>query len=84
MLYTHLPLDSRSTPIQSRKITVTRPLNANVARKANASITPPNCASTPDAATTTWRSSPSGSPDATAQASSPPSIAPARAVATDS
>ena len=43
-------------------------------------MTPPNWARTPDAATTSCRNSPSGSPRITAQASSPPMIAPAIAV----
>ena len=66
----------RSTWRMSLKKSVARPLNPNVARKAKASITPPNWARTPDAATTSCRSRPSGSPRTTAQASSPPMIAP--------
>ena len=63
---------------------VTRPVPAKVARKAKASMTPPNWASTPDAATTTCRSWPFGSPRTTAHARSPPKIAPMIAVPTAS
>ena len=64
--------------------TVTRPLNPKVARNANASMTPPNWASTPEAAITSWRRRPFGSPRTTAQASRPPKMAPRIAVITAS
>ena len=63
---------------------VTKPVKPNVARKAKASVTPPNWASTPQAAVTTRRSTPSGSPVETAYASSAPSTAPSTAVTADS
>ena len=66
-------------PTVSLKKSVTRPLKPNVARNAKASMTPPNWASTPDAATEIWRSTPPGPPADTAQASRPPKIAPMRA-----
>ena len=59
---------------------VARPLNANVARKAKASMTPPNCERTAEAARTMRRSQPLESESSNAQARRPPSIAPMMAV----
>ena len=59
---------------------VARPLNPNVARKANASMTPPNCARTAEAARTMRRSQLFGSESTKAQARRPPNVAPMMAV----
>ena len=77
------PPANRSTP-RSRSQTVTSPSKPTVARKAKASVTPPNCASTPEAEVTTRRRTPSGLPVTTAQASSAPKTAPVTAVIADS
>jgi hypothetical protein len=52
--------------------------------KAKASVTPPNWASTPDAAVTMRRSSPPGRAVASAYASTAPSTAPMTAVTAES
>src|ERR1700729_2898987 len=52
------------------------PIGPIAARKANASVTPPNWASTPEAATERRRIRPSGLPVATAYASTAPKTAP--------
>ncbi len=60
--------------------TVTNPVKPNVARNANASVTPPNWASTPQAAVTTRRRTPPGAAVEIACASSAPRTAPTTAV----
>src|SRR6266498_1685777 len=47
-----------SMPMLSRRNTVTKPDRPIVAMNANARVTPPNCASTPEAAVTTRRNTP--------------------------
>jgi hypothetical protein len=73
-----------STPSWSRRNTVTKPDRPMVAMKANARVTPPNWASTPDRAVTTRRSSPPGRAVASAYASTAPRTAPRTAVTADS
>ena len=67
-------------PTTSRMNMVARPLNPNVARKAKASMTPPNCARTAEADRTMRRSQPFGSESTSAQARRPPRVAPMMAV----
>ena len=55
-----------------------------VAMKANASMMPPNCASTADAEVTVLRTTESGWPLASTYASTPPTTAPMTAVIADS
>jgi len=62
---------------------VARPLNPNVARKANASMTPPNCARTAEAERTTRRSQLLGSESTNVHARRPPNVAPMMAVWAD-
>src|SRR5207245_10852742 len=59
---------------------VTNPVVLSVARNAKASVTPPNCASTPEAEVTARRRRPRGLPVTTAYASRAPANPPARAL----
>src|SRR5450759_51047 len=63
---------------------VTNPWNPTVATNAKASVTPPNCASTPHSEETMRRSWPPSRPVETAYASSAPKTAPRTAVTADS
>src|SRR5919112_5637579 len=78
------PFAYGSMPRSSRRNTVTNPDRPMVAMNANASVTPPNWASTPDAAVTARRSSPPGFAVTRAYASTAPNTAPATAVTADS
>src|SRR5262245_39718292 len=68
----HTPPENRSMPRWSCRKVVTNPDSPMVAMKANASVTPPSWASTPEAAVTARRSGPSRGPLKTAHASRAP------------
>ena len=63
---------------------MTSPAGPIVARKANASVTPPNWASTPHADVIVRRRTPFGLPVAMAYARTAPTTAPMTALTTDS
>src|SRR4051794_24691747 len=71
-------------PRWSRRNTVRNPDRPMVARNAKARVTPPNWASTPEAAVTTRRSTPPGLAVTRAYASRAPKIAPMIALTADS